>query len=364
MRRGNRSLTAPLSSSSLPIDDFDEDLQRDVQASQQRVRLVLVVGMAMSVVLALVGWWLGSIGSTQIAFPVSILLLGVVATLLTTNSLRANAEARREASEQAAEMMNSIRARERELIQSNRELERFATVAAHDLQEPLRTVLTFVDLLDRRYGAELDKQGREYLVRVSGAAARMRNLIEDLLVYARMGQVERTYEPVDLREIVDEAIDDLDQLIRDAHARIDIAPLPTVTGNRPGLIQLITNLVANACKYRMGNPHIRISAEREGSEWIIAVADNGKGIDPLYHERIFELFRRLEPRNRGGGTGLGLAICKRVVDLHGGRLWVRSALGKGSTFFFTLPAHVNDRLPTPGAKARTRGRDGDDGGDR
>lgn len=349
-------MTAPVSS-----DAYDEGLQRDADESERRVRVVMIVGFIASIVLGVVGFILGSLGSTEIAFPVSLLFLGVVSTLLTTNSLKATAKARREASEQATEMMNSIRARERELIQSNRELERFATVAAHDLQEPLRTVLTFVDLLDRRYGPDLDKQGREYLVRVSGAAARMRNLIEDLLVYARMGQVERTYEPVDLREIVDEAIDDLDQLIRDVHARIDIAPLPTVTGNRPGLIQLTTNLIANACKYRMGNPHIRISSEREGGDWIVAVADNGKGIDPLYHDRIFELFRRLEPRNRGGGTGLGLAICKRVVELHGGRIWVRSALGKGSTFFFTLPAHANDRLPTPGAKARTRGRDGEEG---
>ena len=234
--------------------------------------------------------------------------------------------------------MASLRLRERELVQSNKELERFASVAAHDLQEPLRTVLTYTDLLERRYGEQIPIEARGFTLRVAGAAARMRNLIEDLLVYARIGQEERVYETVDLREAANEAIANLEQLIAETNAEVEIGPLPKVLANRPGIVQVFTNLLANACKYRLGDaPQIRIASERTDNQWIIAVQDNGKGIDPAYHERVFELFRRLDTRSKGGGTGLGLAICKRVIDMHGGRIWVRSQLSQGSTFYFTLP---------------------------
>jgi light-regulated signal transduction histidine kinase (bacteriophytochrome) len=236
-------------------------------------------------------------------------------------------------------MTDRLADREHRLEQSNRELERFATIAAHDLQEPLRTILTFTDLIERRYGQTLNTEARDYLLRVAGAAARMRALIEDLLTYARIGQAERRFEPVDLRESLNEAVANLEPLIIETGATIHAGELPVVTGNPQGLTQLFTNLLSNAMKYRLAEaPRVEITAERQGKEWVIAVADNGKGIDPTYHDRIFELFRRLEPRGGASGTGLGLAICARVVDVHGGRIWVRSAVGKGATFYFTLPA--------------------------
>jgi signal transduction histidine kinase len=216
----------------------------------------------------------------------------------------------------------------------------------------LRTILTFTDLTDKRFGETLDPEARGYMLRVSAAAGRMRNLIEDLLTYARIGQEERQFELVDLRTVVDAALANIEQLVIETGARVTIGELPTVTGNPQGLQQLFTNLLTNAVKYRLvASPQVRIESNRKDRNWIIAVADNGKGIDPVNHERIFELFRRLEARGVSG-TGLGLAICARVVDVHGGRIWVRSAVGKGATFYFTLPVRQE---PEPKRLGRSRG---------
>jgi light-regulated signal transduction histidine kinase (bacteriophytochrome) len=237
------------------------------------------------------------------------------------------------------QMTDRLADREHALMQSNRELERFATIAAHDLQEPLRTILTFTDLTERRFGPTLEPEARDYILRVAGAAARMRNLIEDLLLYARIGQAERQFERVDLNQVAREAVANVEPLIIETGAHIEIGELPVVMGNEQGLLQLLTNLLSNAIKYKLADaPFVRIEAQQRQAEreWIIAVSDNGKGIDPANHDRIFELFRRLEPRGVSG-TGLGLAICARIVDVHGGRIWVRSSLGKGATFYFTLP---------------------------
>jgi signal transduction histidine kinase len=250
----------------------------------------------------------------------------------------------------AAMALNASRARQRSramsaqvegtehaLTQSEREIERFATIAAHDLQEPLRTIISFTGLLERRHAPDLAPEAHDYLIRVAAAAERMRALIEDLLVYARIGQAERQFEAVDLRLVIDEVLDDLETLLRDNNAKVEVGDLPTVFGNAPGLGQVFTNLISNAVKYRLGDaPRVRITAQQRGRDWVVAVADNGKGIDPANHERIFELFRRLESRGVSG-TGLGLAICARVIDLHGGRIWVRSAVGQGATFYFTIP---------------------------
>lgn len=238
-------------------------------------------------------------------------------------------------------MTDQLADREHALMQSNKELERFATIAAHDLQEPLRTILTFTDLTDRRFGSTLDPDARDYLLRVAGAASRMRALIEDLLLYARIGQVERQFERVDLNRVAQEAMANIEPLIIETGARIEMGELPVVMGNEQGLQQLFTNLLSNAMKYKLADaPYVRVEAQQREREWIIAVADNGKGIDPANHERIFELFRRLEGRDVSG-TGLGLAICARIVDVHGGRIWVRSALGKGATFYFTMPVRTS-----------------------
>ncbi|MCX7620831.1 MAG: ATP-binding protein [Acidimicrobiales bacterium] len=304
----------------------------------RRLALVVAIGAVVTILLTT----LSSRTSVETAgtlLPLVVAAAGVLATVIASVSVVALARSRRTVAEVSEKMTDRLAEREHRLEQSNRELERFATIAAHDLQEPLRTILTFTDLIERRYGQTLNTEARDYLLRVAGAAARMRALIEDLLTYARIGQAERRFEPVDLRQSLNEAVANLEPLILETGATIHAGELPVVMGNQQGLTQLFTNLLSNAMKYRLADaPRVEITAERQGKEWVIAVADNGKGIDPAYHERIFELFRRLEPRGGASGTGLGLAICARVVDVHSGRIWVRSAVGKGATFFFTLPA--------------------------
>lgn len=281
--------------------------------------------------------------------PTIMAIFGALITFLTTVLVLIGARAEERAESRAALMTEQLSEREHDLLQSNRELERFATVAAHDLQEPLRTILTFVSLIERKHGQSMEGEALSYLLRVSGAAQRMRALIEDLLIYARIGQEERQFESVNLADVVAEAIANLDSLIIESDGRIEVRELPTVRGNRRALAQLFTNLLANALKYRLSEPRIVISAQKKQDEWVIAVADNGQGIDPANHEKIFELFRRLEPGGGAAGTGLGLSICGRVVDVHGGRIWVKSTVGQGATFYFTLPVQ-----PERSERKRTR----------
>ena len=276
------------------------------------------------------------------AVPKMALAFGLILTLVSAILVVQGARAEQRAVRQAAQMTSTLEEREHDLLQSNRELERFATIAAHDLQEPLRTILTFTDLIERKHADTIPGEALGYLLRVAAAAARMRALIEDLLIYARIGQAERQFEIVDLNVVVQSAMANVESLIEESEGQIEIRDLPTVRGNEPGLTQLFTNLLANALKYRLANqPKVIINAQRRDDEWIISVADNGKGIDPVHHEKIFELFRRLENRDGAAGTGLGLAICARVVDVHGGRIWVKSTVGQGATFFFSLPIQAD-----------------------
>jgi light-regulated signal transduction histidine kinase (bacteriophytochrome) len=299
--------------------------------------LAVAVGSGCVLTLGLF-WWAQGVDPTSAAdlLPVVVVVLGVVITLLAGAVAGVSTLGQARSRRISEQMGDRLEAREHMLEQSNKEVERFATIAAHDLQEPLRTILTFTDLIERRWGDELDSDARNYLLRVAAAAFRMRALIEDLLTYARIGQAERRFEVVDLDRVVAEVQENLSQLIDETNAHIVVGDLPTVVGNPQGLAQVLSNLLSNGMKYRMGDPEIKISAVQKGKEWVISVADNGKGIDPQNHERIFELFRRLEPRGVSG-TGLGLAICARVVDVHGGRIWVRSQVGKGATFTFTIP---------------------------
>ena len=276
--------------------------------------------------------------AVEVLLPIAVGVAGLLATGIVLVAVVMQHRSRASAAALSQQMTGQLADRDHQLEQADREIERFATIAAHDLQEPLRTILTFTDLVDRKYGDTLNGEARDYLLRVAGAAARMRALIEDLLVYARIGQAERRFEPVDLRECLNEAVANLEPAILETNAVVRAGELPTVRGNPQGLAQLFTNLLSNAIKYRLGDaPQIVVTAEADEREWIVSVQDNGKGIDPANHERIFELFRRLEPRGGASGTGLGLAICARVVDVHGGRIWVQSAIGKGATFSFSLP---------------------------
>jgi light-regulated signal transduction histidine kinase (bacteriophytochrome) len=301
----------------------------------RRAVVVVGIGAVMTIAAVLVALSFGDSGEDPRSTVV--LLVSVLGALMTVVAGLTVLLAERRAFDQAERMNQELREREHDLMQSNRELERFASVAAHDLQEPLRTVLTFTSLIERKHGASMDGEALNYLLRVSAAGQRMRALIESLLIYSRIGQVERVFDVVDLNVCVKAAMANVESLIIDTGAQITVGELPTVRGNADAFAQLFTNLLSNALKYRLGTPEVSITAQRREDEWVISVADNGKGIDPANHDRIFELFRRLEPTGPASGTGLGLAICARVVDLHGGRIWVRSTVGQGANFSFSIP---------------------------
>jgi PAS domain S-box-containing protein len=225
-----------------------------------------------------------------------------------------------------------------ELARSNEELERFAYVASHDLQEPLRTVTSYTQLLVQRMPDQGDADTREFMTFLTDAVRRMRDLIEGLLSYSRVAREEHPLERSDVNEILNTALGNLRGSIADSGAVVHADPLPTLFVNPQQMAQLFQNLIGNAIKFRgKAPPEIRIRAQRTEGEWQVSVSDNGIGIDPQYAEKIFILFQRLHTRDTYPGSGLGLAICKKIVERHGGRIWVES--GKpGSIFRFTLPA--------------------------
>jgi len=227
-----------------------------------------------------------------------------------------------------------------ELARSNHDLEQFAYVTSHDLSEPLRMVASYTQLLDRRYRHLLDDDGKDFMRFIVEGAQRMRRLIDDLLVYSRTGRGDSKMDNHSLGEPLDRALANLAHAVREAGAVIERPDaLPAVPCNPSAIAQLFQNLIGNALKFRGDRPIVvRIGAERDGAMWHIRVADNGIGIAPEYFERIFVIFQRLHARDRYEGTGIGLAICKKVVERHGGRIWVESAPGEGASFHFTLPA--------------------------
>ena len=225
------------------------------------------------------------------------------------------------------------------LLRSNTDLEQFAYAVSHDLQEPLRVVASYVQLLSHRYGGRLDARADRYISRSLAGVASMRTLIKDLLTYARVGthQLELTATPTEA--VVAEVLDRLAVSVRENAAEITWDPLPTVQADAVQVTQLFQNLLGNALKYRSTQPpRIHIAVERHGQRWQFAVRDNGIGIDPAYAAQIFLVFQRLHTRERYSGTGIGLALCQKIVERHGGKITVESQLGQGATFTFTLPA--------------------------
>ncbi|MCJ7621180.1 MAG: ATP-binding protein, partial [Anaerolineae bacterium] len=225
-----------------------------------------------------------------------------------------------------------------DLQHSNKELEEFAYVASHDLQEPLRMVSSYTQLLARRYQDQLDQDAHEFIGYAVDGAERMRRLINDLLTYSRVGTRGKPFGKTDCHQALQDTLANLQTAIDETDATVTHDQLPTVLADASQLIQVFQNLVSNAIKFRgQAPPAIHIGAQRQDGEWVFSVRDNGMGIDPQYYERIFVIFQRLHPGDEYPGTGIGLAISKRIVERHGGRIWVESELGEGATFYFAIP---------------------------
>jgi light-regulated signal transduction histidine kinase (bacteriophytochrome) len=226
-----------------------------------------------------------------------------------------------------------------ELTRSNQELQEFAYVASHDLQEPLRKIANFSEMLAKKYQGHFDARADRYFGYVSDGAKRMQALINDLLGYSRVGTADFRLIPASLEEVLKEALTDMQTLIRESGARISHDPLPTLRINPLQMRRLLQNLISNGIKFHDGHPpQVHIAASREPGDWLIAVRDNGIGFAPRHAEEIFKVFRRLHTKEAYPGTGIGLAICKKIVERHGGRIWAESTPGQGSTFYFTIPA--------------------------
>jgi signal transduction histidine kinase len=243
----------------------------------------------------------------------------------------------RQAHESALALTRRLDDKARELERSNAELDQFASVASHDLQEPLRTIASYAQLLERRRDAA-PEQVHEYVGIIVDGVHRMQRLIGDLLAYSRVSAGPVAVEPVSVEAAVQEALANLEGAIRGKQARVVSGPLPPMPADASQLTQLFQNLVGNALKFcDAAQPEVRIDAQRVGGNWVFGVHDNGIGIDPKHFGRLFTLFQRLNPRERFEGTGMGLAICRKIVARHGGRIWVESAgPGRGTTFRFTL----------------------------
>ena len=248
----------------------------------------------------------------------------------TNESLQAEIEGRKSAEKEILRYAD-------ELKRSNYELQQFAYVASHDLQEPLRMISSYLQLIERRYKDKLDRDADEFIEYAVDGAKRLQNMINGLLEFSRVETGGQLFEPVDCEKVLDDTLANLKVAIEENSAVINHEPLPTVMADRSQMLQLFQNLIGNAIKFRgQEAPRIYVSNRRKDDEWIFSVKDNGIGIEEQYKERIFDLFERLHGRGYSG-TGIGLSVCKRIVERHGGKIWFESGVGKGAKFYFTIP---------------------------
>jgi len=237
-----------------------------------------------------------------------------------------------------AHLEQKVAERTADLTRSNEELRQFAYVVSHDLKEPLRTVGTFTQLLDERLGSSFDPESKEFLTYILGGVRRMTDLIDDLLTYSSLDANQSRFTSVDLNVSLKETLFNLHAVIQENSAIVSSDRLPEVLGDHVQLVQVLQNLIGNSIKYRSEEtPRIHVAAQKQANEVVIHVSDNGIGIDPSYSEGIFKLFKRLHARQDYSGNGVGLATCRKIVQRHGGRIWVESNVGKGASFYFTIP---------------------------
>jgi chemotaxis family two-component system sensor kinase Cph1 len=239
-----------------------------------------------------------------------------------------------------------------DLERSNAELKKFAYVASHDLQEPLNQVANFVELLAMRYDDELDEDAKEFIGFAVDGVSLMQTLIDDVLVYSKVDLKGIEWELTEVETALNKALSNLRGRITETGAQISCDPMPTIVADSTQLMQLFQNLVGNAIKFKKKDEtlQIHVGVQRQEDAWLFSVRDNGIGLDPQFADRIFVIFQRLHTRDEYPGSGMGLAICKKIVECHRGQIWVESELGKGATFFFTIPVGGRDRNHASGHK--------------
>jgi signal transduction histidine kinase len=346
------------------IDRLQESAQKSLSSSYQRSVLLIVILMVVAVIITIANT---VVINRNLAKRITVLVEGTEIIGAGNLDYRIHAEGNNELSslaratnEMAGKLKDShtsvenlykeiderkqaedeVRRLNEDLLRSNRELEQFAYVASHDLQEPLRMVSSYTQLLAKRYEGKLDQDAHDFIHFAVDGANRMQRLIQDLLAYSRITTRGSPFAPLDLHEALGEAVANLQTAISESSAMVTNGELPAVNADPTQLVQVFQNLVGNAIKFRKKDEPLRVhvSAEREGSEWVISVKDNGIGIDPQYFNRLFTIFQRLHGKQEYPGTGVGLAICQRIVTRHGGRIWLESAPGEGATFHFTMKA--------------------------
>jgi signal transduction histidine kinase len=247
-----------------------------------------------------------------------------------------------------------LEAQAEDLRRSNRDLEQFAYVASHDLQEPLRKVASFCQMLERRYSGQLDDRADQYIAFAVDGAKRMQQLINDLLAFSRVGRMTQGFSDVDLDDVLADALRNLQSAVEESSATVTADPLPVVPGERGLLVQLLQNLVGNALKFRGPDPpRVHIGARRDGDVWELRCTDNGIGVEPQYADRVFVIFQRLHPKTDYEGTGIGLALCKKIVEHHGGDIALEPHDGPGTTVRWTLPAQPPVRALEPAEQPAT-----------